>query len=243
MGHKVNPKALRLGYQQTWPSHWFAKKDYSGLLREDLLIRKFLKSKLKEAVIDLIEIERTPAQIVITITAARPGIIIGRGGQGIEEVKKEISRKFLSKTKQNVKLNIQELPDPNLSAAAILFFLIQDIEKRMPFRRVMKQSLERVMKAGALGVKVRMSGRLNGVEIARTETLGQGKVPLHTLRANIDYSRGAAQTTYGIIGVKVWIYKGEIFDKKESVNKPSGDKPAVVAVKARSRYRPSSRQI
>ncbi|MCX6785290.1 MAG: 30S ribosomal protein S3 [Candidatus Komeilibacteria bacterium] len=222
MGHKVNPKGFRLGQSITWSSRWFSKKKYPEMLREDILIKKFLAVKLKEAVLDKIDIERTPAEITIIITAARPGVIIGRGGAGIEEIKKAVSEKFLKNVKQNVKVNIQEVDNPNLSAPAIIHFIIADIEKRMPFRRVMKQSIERVKKAGALGVKVRISGRLNGAEIARTETLSEGKVPLHTLRANIDYSRGTARTTYGAIGVKVWIYKGEVFEKtvkQESITK------------------------
>jgi small subunit ribosomal protein S3 len=222
MGHKVNPKGFRLGQSVTWSSRWFATKKYPEMLREDIMIKKFLAAKLKEAVVDKIDIERTPAEIVIIITAARPGVIIGRGGAGIEEIKKAVSEKFLKNVKQNVKVNIQEVANPNLSAAAIIHYIIADIEKRMPFRRVMKQSIERVMKAGALGVKVRISGRLNGAEIARTETLNEGKVPLHTLRANIDYSRNTARTTYGAIGVKVWIYNGEVFEKtvkQESITK------------------------
>ncbi|MBU1036627.1 30S ribosomal protein S3 [Patescibacteria group bacterium] len=212
MGHKVNPKAFRLGQNMTWPSRWFARKNYAELVREDVLIRKYLKKKLKEAGVDKIEIERFAAEMVITITASRPGMIIGRGGEGIEDIKNEIVKKFL-KSKQSVKINIQEVENPNLSAEIMLHYMIVDIEKRIPFRRVMKQSIDRVIKAGALGAKVIMSGRLNGVEIARSETLSQGKVPLHTLRANIDYARGTAFTTYGAIGIKIWIYKKEVFEK------------------------------
>jgi small subunit ribosomal protein S3 len=213
MGHKVNPKVFRLGQTITWPSRWFSKKNYSKQLREDIEIRRFLKNKLKEAGIEKVEIERSPDQITIIIVAGRPGIIIGRGGSGIEEIKKEINQKFLRGVKENIKINIKEIDNINLSAANIVYQIIVDIEKRMPFRRVMKQTIDKVMKAGALGVKVILSGRLNGAEIARTETLSEGKVPLHTLRANIDYSRDAAHTTYGAIGVKVWIYKGEVFEK------------------------------
>jgi len=214
MGHKVNPKSFRLGLNITWLSKWYNLKDYADLVRDDVLIRRFLQKKLKEAGIDRIEIERSPTQMSIIITAARPGIIIGRGGTGIEEIKKELKKKFpKANEKQNIKLNIQEVDNPNLSAAVMLNFMTADIEKRMPFRRVMKQAIDRVMKAGAQGVKISMSGRLNGAEIARTENLSEGKIPLHTLRANIDYSRGAAHTTYGAIGVKIWIYKGDVFEK------------------------------
>ena len=219
MGQKVNPKAFRLGINVSWLSKWYAGHDYADLLREDILIRKYLSKKLKDAGIDKVEIERTPRELVINISAARPGIIIGRGGEGVEALRSEIGKKFVKTLKQNIKMNIKEVSNPNLSAAVMLHFIITDIEKRMPFRRVMKQSIERIMKAGALGVKICLAGRLNGVEIARTETLSEGKIPLHTLRANIDYSRGAAHTTYGAIGVKVWIYKGEVFNKEEkSVN-------------------------
>ncbi|HLC64437.1 MAG TPA: 30S ribosomal protein S3 [Patescibacteria group bacterium] len=219
MGHKVNPKAFRLGQSQTWPSKWFAKKGYADLLKEDVCIRRHLNKKLKEAGIDKVSIERTPTEITIIIEAARPGIIIGRGGAGIEEIKKDVLKNFLKSVKQNVKINIKEVDNPNLSAANIVYHISQDIEKRLPFRRVMKQNIDKVMKAGALGVKIILAGRLNGAEIARTENLSEGKVPLHTLRANIDYSRGAAQTTYGVIGIKVWIYKGEVFEKEEETKK------------------------
>jgi len=212
MGHKVNPKSFRLGQTVTWTSKWFAKKDFAALLKEDLLIKKFLKSKLKEAGLDRVEIERSPDALTINIRAARPGLVIGRGGGGIEDLKRIIAKKF-SKKPGSLKLNIQEVDNPNLAAAVMVNNMAADIEKRMPFRRVMKQAIDRIMKAGALGVKVIVSGRLNGAEIARTEMLSEGKVPLHTLRANIDYSRGVAQTTYGVIGIKVWIYKGEVFNK------------------------------
>jgi len=214
MGHKVNPIAFRIGQTQTWSSRWFSHRNYPELLKEDILIRKFLKTKLKEAGIEKVIIERSPTEITIIIEAVRPGIIIGRGGSGIEEIKKELMIKYLKSVKQNIKINIQEVANPALSAAYNVYQISQEIEKRMPFRRVMKQTIDKVMKGGALGVKVIIGGRLNGAEIARSETLSQGKIPLHTLRANIDYSRGAAQTTYGTIGVKVWIYKGDVFEKE-----------------------------
>ncbi|PIT90805.1 MAG: 30S ribosomal protein S3 [Candidatus Komeilibacteria bacterium CG10_big_fil_rev_8_21_14_0_10_41_13] len=221
MGHKVNPKSFRLGQTITWSSRWFAKKDYADILREDVLIRKLIVKKLREAVIEKVEIERSAADLTVIITAGRPGVIIGRGGSGIEEIKQAIIKSIFKNQNKNIKINIQEVEDPNLSAGAILHFLIADIEKRMPFRRVMKQAIDRVMKTGAKGVKIIMSGRLNGVDISRTETLSEGKVPLHTLRANIDYSRGVARTTYGAIGIKVWIYKGEVFEfDNEEKKKP-----------------------
>ena len=218
MGHKVHPKIFRIGEIYTWDSKWFARpKDYAKFLQQDILIKKFLKKELKEAAVGQIEIERGPNLITVIIHSAKPGVIIGRGGQGIEDLKKKVKIKFLDK-KVSLNINIQEVANPNLSAELIVQSMIADIEKRMPFRRVMKQAIGRVEKAGAKGVKVRCGGRLNGAEIARTETLTSGKLPLHTLRADIDYARGVARTTYGAIGVKVWIYKGEIF-KKEKDNK------------------------
>jgi len=218
VGHKVHPKIFRLGELYTWNSKWFARKDYAKFLRQDILIRKFLKKELKDAAIAQIEIERTPAATTVIIYSAKPGVIIGRGGQGIEELKKKIKKNFLD-PKSSLNVNIKEIDQPNLCADLIVQSIAADLEKRMPFRRVMKQAIGRVEKAGAKGVKITVSGRLNGAEIARTETLSSGKLPLHTLRADIDYARGAAQTTYGVLGIKVWIYKGEIFKKKENIIK------------------------
>jgi len=215
MGQKVNPKALRIGITRTWPSKWFARKDFALFLEQDVKLRRYIKNKLKDAGLDCIEISRSAGEVVLDITAAKPGLLIGRGGEGIENLKKEIKAKFLS-PKTGVKINIKEVADPNLSAAIVLQLIVTDIEKRMPFRRVLKQSIEKVMRAGAQGVKVCIAGRLNGVDIARTETLSEGKIPLHTLRADIDYARDHASTTYGKIGLKVWIYRGEIFNKSDN---------------------------
>jgi small subunit ribosomal protein S3 len=184
-------------------------------LEQDIKIRKYLKSKIKEAGIDRIEIERSRGEITINITVAKPGLVIGRGGTGIEDLKKVIAQKYLP-PKVNLKINVVEVDKINLSPGAVLQLMASDIEKRIAFRRVMKQTIEKVMKAGAEGVKIVISGRLNGAEIARRETLTQGKIPLHTLRANIAYSRGIAQTTYGTIGLKIWIYKGLQFEAKEA---------------------------
>lgn len=210
MGHKVNPKIFRIGPQNSWDSKWFSKNNYVAFLRQDVLIRKFLKTKLKEAGVAKIGIERSGNNITVIIHTAKPGLIIGRGGQGVEVLKNEIKDKFLDK-KFSLTLNIQEVTNQNLLAELVVQSMILDLEKRIPFRRVMKQAMARVQKAGALGIRVVCAGRLNGAEIARTETLSWGKLPMHTIRADIDYSRGAAQTTYGKIGVKVWIYKGEKF--------------------------------
>lgn len=219
MGQKVNPKIFRIGQSESWRSKWFASKQYADFLKQDYLIRKFIKEKLKNCGIDKIEIERSTKKIDINVYTAKPGLIIGRGGSGIEDLKKEINSKFLNK-EDFLNINIYEVDNPSLSAEIVLQSMIADIEKRIPFRRVMKQNIDKVMRAGALGVKISMSGRLNGVEIAREENLHQGKMPLHTLRADIDYARGVAFTTYGVIGIKIWIYKGEIFNKdKEVINK------------------------
>lgn len=218
MGHKVHPKIFRVGELYGWSSKWFAKRDYPELLRQDLLIKKFLKKELKEAAVAEIEIERSPSATTIIIHSAKPGIIIGRGGQGAEELKKKIKAQFLYQ-KTSLNINIQEIADPNMSSELICQSMIGEIEKRFPFRRVMKQAIGRVEKTAAKGVKVMVSGRLNGAEIARTETLSSGSLPLHTIRADIDYARGVAHTTYGAIGIKVWIYKGEVFHKTEEEKK------------------------
>jgi len=214
MGQKVNPKIFRIKSVKGWPSRWFSKRDYSKFLEEDIKIRKFLKKTLREAGIDRIEIERSVDNMTIVVHAAKPGLVIGRGGQGAEDLKKKVIDKFLAK-KANLNINILEVERPLLSAQVVLDQTINDIERRMPYRRVMKQAISRVEKAGALGVKIKMGGRLGGVEIARKETLVSGRMPLHTLRADVDYARGTAHTTYGTIGIKVWIYRGEVFAKKE----------------------------
>jgi small subunit ribosomal protein S3 len=215
MGKKVNPKIFRIGINRTWPSVWFASgNDYIKNTKQDVQTRRFLMQELKEASVDNIRIERGVKKITFDITAAKPGIIIGRGGNGIEDLKKKVHEKYLKNFRlKEININIKECDRPNLSSQIVLQSIIADIEKRMPFKRTMKQAVSRVEKSGGLGVKVVVSGRLNGAEIAREEKLVSGKIPLQTLRADIDYSRGAAHTTYGAIGVKVWIYKGEVFDK------------------------------
>ncbi len=218
MGQKVNPKIFRMGVIRTWESKWFSKNKYSDFLKLDVAIRKFLNLKLKDAALDRVEIERSGENIKITIHSAKPGIIIGRSGVGIEDLKDKLQKNVLNKMnigKMGVNLNVQEVKNPNLSANIIMQNVIDDLEKRIPFRRALKQAIGKSEKAGAKGVKILVSGRLNGAEIARSEKLTSGKIPLHTLRADIDYTRGAARTIYGAIGVKVWIYKGDIF-KQES---------------------------
>jgi small subunit ribosomal protein S3 len=216
MGKKINPIIFRMNQTRTWDSKWFSDKNFKNLLRQDIEIKKFLRNKLLQAFVSSIGIERTAKAVVVNIKAGRPGVIIGRGGVGIEDLKKEVSRKFVKDTKMAVNIAIKEVSNPNLDAAIIGLGLKLDIEKRMPFRRAMKQAINKAEKARAKGVKVQVSGRLNGVEIARCEKLLSGNVPLHTLRADIDYAFCEANTIYGVIGVKVWVYKGDVFKKKET---------------------------
>lgn len=226
MGKKVNPKILRIGVTKTWPSKWFGNgKDYIKNLEQDVRVRRYLLKELRAAGVDRVEIERNASKITTSIHTAKPGIIIGRGGTGVEDLKKKIHSGFFKNYRLGeININIVEVDRPNLSAQIIVQSMILDIEKRVPFRRVMKQAISRVERAGALGVKVVVGGRLNGVEIARSEMLSSGKVPLHTLRADIDYARGTAFTTYGTIGIKVWIYKGIVFEKEEEKGEVIGKK-------------------
>ena len=217
MAKKVNPKVLRIGITRTWHSKWFSdQKSYVGKLQQDIAVRRYLLRNYKEAGIDKVEIERNSSnKVFLHIYTAKPGLLIGRGGAGIEELKKKIHDKFLKNFRLNeINININEVSRPNLSAEIVLQSLIIDIEKRIPFKKAMKQAIGRSERAGALGIKIGISGRLNGAEIARTEHLISGKLPLSTLRADIDFARGAAFTTYGAIGIKVWIYKGEVFDRQ-----------------------------
>lgn len=218
MGKKVNPKIFRMGITKTWPSVWFESGDkYIKNVKQDIGVRKFMIKEYKEAGIDKVEIIRSLNKIEINIATAKPGILIGRGGNGAEELKKKLHAKFLKTFRLGeISLNIKEANRPNLSAQIMVQSMILDIEKRMPFRKVMKQAIGKIERGGALGAKTVVSGRLNGAEIARTEKLVWGKVPLQTLRADIDYARGAAHTTYGAIGIKVWIYKGEVFEKDKN---------------------------
>lgn len=216
MGQKVHPKSFRLGVSTDWNARWFATRDYAKLLRQDVMIRKFLKTKLPPSGISAVDIERSLQNLIVTIHTSKPGVVIGRGGAGIEALKVGIRRLLMGQGKYIIKLNIQEVTKPELSAQIVMGNMAEQIEKRLPFRRVLKTTVEQVMGAGALGVKVSVAGRLNGADIARTEVLGQGALPLQTLRANIDYARGEAHTTYGRIGIKVWIYKGEVFAKTDA---------------------------
>ena len=217
MGKKVNPKVMRLGVIKTWPSVWFESgSNYIKNVQQNVAIRKHLIKTMREAGVDKVEVIRSLNKITIDIWTAKPGLIIGRGGNGVEDLKKKIHDQFLRNFRMGeINLNIKEVSRPQLSAQIAVQTTILDLEKRMPFRKVMKQLIGRVERGGALGVKVQISGRLNGAEIARTEKLVSGKVPLQTLRADIDYARGVANTSYGAIGIKVWIYKGEVFEKEK----------------------------
>ncbi len=226
MGHKVHPKIHRTPVIFPWDSRWFAKKEQlPNFLRQEVLIRSFLEKKLKEASLDAISIERTPKELSVTILAGKPGVVIGRGGQGLEELRKYIERKILQ-YKTKVKLHIQPVNQPALSAKIVAQNMAQEIEKRLPFRRVMKQTIEKVMAAGAQGIKVSMAGRLNGVEIARREKLAAGKMSLITLRSNVDYALAEAHTMQGKIGIKVWIYSGEVFGYKDKFEKKEDEAEA-----------------
>lgn len=218
MGQKVHPKGFRLNTVTGWDSRWFSRRDFPALLREDVHVRDFLLRALREASVDRVDIERSGNAITIIIRTGKPGAIIGRAGTGAEELKRKLMERFFRGKKVNVHLNIVEVPRAALSAAIVAEQAAMDIEKRLPFRRVMKQIIDRVQKSGAEGVRVRMAGRLGGAEIARKEQLAWGKIPLQNLRADIDFAHATAKTIYGTIGVKVWIYRGEVFEKDTATN-------------------------
>ncbi len=220
MGHKINPTSLRLKITDTWKSKWFSRGAYREQLQEDVKIRTYLEKHLKKAGLVRVDIERfNDGTITVVIKTTKPGLIIGKGGAGIEDLKKKVKAKL--NIKKELKINIEEIREVNLQAQVIADFITEQIEKRVAFRRLMKQALEQVMNAGAKGAKVAIGGRLNGAEIARTEHLSSGKIPLHTLRAEIDFARSTAYTTYGTVGVKVWIYKGDVFQEKNVEAKKS----------------------
>jgi small subunit ribosomal protein S3 len=213
MGQKVNPTGIRLGITRDWTSKWYAhSKSFAAYVHTDFLVREFLKKRLAEASVSRIHIERAARRVNITIHTARPGIVIGKKGEDIEKVRAEVARRMKLPV-QDVRLNIAEIRKPELDAQLVAEGIAQQIEKRVMFRRAMKRAVTNTMRSGALGIKVRASGRLNGAEIARTEWSREGRIPLHTFRADIDYGLAEARTTYGVIGVKVWIFKGEVFDK------------------------------
>lgn len=219
MGQKVSPKGLRIGIIRDWDAKWYADKNYSELLHEDLKIRKYVKKKLFQAGIANIEIERAAnSRVKVTIFTAKPGIVIGRNGSEVEALRAELEKM----TKKQVNINIQEVKKPELDAQLVAESVASQLERRIAFRRAMKQSVTRSLRMGAEGIKIAVSGRLGGAEIARTEWYSEGKVPLHTLRADIDYGFAEADTTYGKIGVKVWIYKGEVLPEAKKVQPKEG---------------------
>lgn len=217
MGQKVNPNILRIGITRNWDSKWYAdKRNYSKLLHQDLKIEKIIREKLADASVSRIEIHRTANKVLVHIHSAKPGLIIGRQGAGIEALKEELEKKF----REEFSLSIKEINKPTIDANLLADSIAKQIEKRVSYRRAAKMAVEKAIESGAVGAKVFVAGRLNGVEIARREFFSRGKIPLHTLRADIEYAYVPARTTYGTIGVKVWIYKGDVFKRKDETPAP-----------------------
>ena len=227
MGQKIHPTGFRLAVSRNWTSRWYASnRDFAGMLAEDIKVREYLKAKLKNASVSRVIIERPAKNARITIFSARPGVVIGKKGEDIEKLKKELAAQL----GVPVAVNIEEVRKPEVDAKLIADSITQQLEKRIMFRRAMKRAMQNAMRLGAQGIKIMSSGRLNGAEIARTEWYREGRVPLHTLRANIDYATSEAMTTYGLIGIKVWVYKGE--------HLAPGEQPAVVEEPKRAPRRP-----
>jgi small subunit ribosomal protein S3 len=221
LGQKTHPKGFRLGVIYDWDSRWFArKKNFSELLLEDKKIRDYVKGKLRQAGIARIEIERKPQEVMVTVHAAKPGVVIGRGGTGIEALRKELVELT---GKKKVILHAVEVKNPEIDAQLVAENVAESIERRVSYRRAMKQAIMRAMRSGAKGIKIRASGRLAGAEIARRERAGEGTVPLHTLRADVDYGFAEAHTTYGRIGIRVWVYKGDILPQKTRAAQTSAE--------------------
>jgi small subunit ribosomal protein S3 len=221
LGHKVHPVGFRLGIVKDWDTHWFAEKDYTRLLHEDIELRRQIQSDLRDASVPRIEIERSANQVTVTIHTAKPGIVIGKSGAKVEDLR----RRLEAKTAKKVRVNINEIRQPELDATLVARSIAEQLERRVAFRRAMKQAVTRTMQRGAKGVKAIIAGRLGGAEMSRREREVSGKVPLHTLRADIDFGVAEAHTTFGVIGVKVWIYKGEILPKPKVV--PAAPAPVV----------------
>ncbi|WP_019123533.1 30S ribosomal protein S3 [Brevibacillus massiliensis] len=220
MGQKVSPVGLRIGIIRDWESKWFADKDFASLLHEDLRIRKYVKDRLKDAAVSTIEIERAANRVNVTIHTAKPGMVIGKGGAEVEVLRKALT----DMTGKRVHININEVKKPDLDATLVAENIARQLENRISFRRAQKQTISRCMRAGAKGIKTLVSGRLGGADIARSEGYSEGTVPLHTLRADIDYGTAEAHTTYGRIGVKVWIYRGEVLPTKKNAATEEGGK-------------------
>ncbi|MBO8441358.1 MAG: 30S ribosomal protein S3 [Firmicutes bacterium] len=218
MGQKVNPNGLRVGIIRDWEAKWYADKDYASWLIEDVKIREFIEKKLADASISNIEIERAAGKVILSIHTAKPGMVIGKGGSEVEKLRKQITKL----TGKQVHINIIEIKKPDLDAHLVGESIARQLEQRVAFRRAMKGAIQRTMRAGAHGIKTQVAGRLNGADMARTERYSEGTVPLHTLRADIDYSWDEAKTTYGVIGVKTWIYRGEVLPAKKKNKRQGG---------------------
>ena len=222
MGQKIHPTGFRLSVSRNWASRWYASnRDFAGMLAEDIKVREYLKAKLKNAAVSRVLIERPAKNARITIYSARPGVVIGKKGEDIEKLKKDLAEKL----GVPVAVNIEEVRKPEVDAQLIADSITQQLEKRIMFRRAMKRAMQNAMRLGAQGIKIMSSGRLNGIEIARTEWYREGRVPLHTLRADIDYGFSEAKTTYGIIGVKVWVYKGDTLGRNDAPSLDSTPRP------------------
>lgn len=219
MGQKVNPVGLRVGIIRDWESKWYAEKDYADLLHEDIKIREYISTRLKDSAVSKVEIERAANRVNITVHTAKPGMVIGKGGSEVEALRKALN----NLTGKRVHINIIEIKRADLDAKLVAENIARQLENRVSFRRAQKQVLQRAMRAGALGIKTQVSGRLGGADIARAESYSEGTVPLHTLRADIDYATAEADTTYGKLGVKVWIYKGEVLPTKKKASEEGGN--------------------
>lgn len=218
MGQKINPVGLRVGIIRDWESKWYGGKDYADMLHEDIEIREYLFKRLKDAGISSVEIERAANRVNLTIHTAKPGMVIGKGGSEVEALRKALTKM----TGKKVHINIEEIKTPELDARLVAENIAQQLERRISFRRAMKQTIQRTLRSGAKGVRTQVSGRLGGADIARTEGYNEGTVPLHTLRADIDYGTAEAHTTYGRSGVKVWIYRGEVLPAKKKGDAEGG---------------------
>ncbi|WP_216831079.1 30S ribosomal protein S3 [Alkalihalobacterium elongatum] len=218
MGQKVNPVGLRVGVIRDWESRWYAEKDYADLLHEDIKIREYIEKRLKDASVSKIEIERAANRVNVTVHTAKPGMVIGKGGSEVEALRKALNEL----TGKRVHINIFEIKNADLDAKLVAENIARQLENRISFRRAMKQALQRTMRAGAKGIKTQVSGRLGGADIARGEHYSEGTVPLHTLRADIDYGTAEADTTYGKLGVKIWIYRGEVLPTKGTKKEEGG---------------------
>lgn len=213
MGQKVNPIGLRLGITKTWGSNWFAKESFADYLYEDLLIRNYLKKRMEHGGVSTLSIDRTARKVTVTINTSRPGIVIGKKGEEVEKLKAELQHL----TQKEIHINIKEVKKPEIDAQLVADNIARQVQKRVSYKKAIKKAISTAMRMGSEGIKICIGGRLNGAEIARTETYKEGRIPLHTLRADIDYARTTSHTTYGCVGVKVWICKGEVISTKEDI--------------------------